>query len=379
MNEFVKFYKEYGGVLDPKDIGDIREHMYRRTRLYEMLGIPSFAFHGIDLLDIGGGSGYNTLVFLLLGAKVDLVEPNEVAVHSALKLFEKYQIPKSQYTIYNEILESFKGENAYKVIIAEGFLHSLYAENRQEVIECIKKYANIGTYIVVTTMCEFSYFYEDLRRILGLILISKIEDRKQKIEILSRAFGSHLNNLKYAVRPVEDWVVDTILNPGGDVKLFSIEECVKYFGEGYEVVGMSPNLIPNQSWYKDMQYSYSKEISREFSFKKHLLIDRNFKDFERKHVKNQELYKELICFREYIGKFRREPNELFIIRIIEILQRILDKNKDLGEVFMGCVQESIVLLRNFQSIKWQNVASAKKISKAWGRGLQYISFVKNKE
>ena len=46
---------------------------------------------------------------------------------------------------------------------------------------------------------------------------------------------------------------------------------------------------------------------------------------------------------------------------------------------MGCVQESIVLLRNFQSIKWQNVASAKKISKAWGRGLQYISFVKNKE
>ena len=102
-----------------------------------MLGIPSFAFHGLDLLDIVGGSGYNTLAFLLLGAKVDLVEPNEVAVHSALKLFEKYQIPKSQYTIYNEILESFKGENAYKVIIAEGFLHSLYAENRQEVIECI--------------------------------------------------------------------------------------------------------------------------------------------------------------------------------------------------------------------------------------------------
>ena len=51
-NEFVKFYKECGGVLDPKDIGDLKEHLYRRKRLYAMLGIPAFSFKGINASEL---------------------------------------------------------------------------------------------------------------------------------------------------------------------------------------------------------------------------------------------------------------------------------------------------------------------------------------
>ena len=49
-NGFVKFYKEYGGVLDLKGKGDLQEHMQRRIRLYDLIGLSQLAFRNINIL-----------------------------------------------------------------------------------------------------------------------------------------------------------------------------------------------------------------------------------------------------------------------------------------------------------------------------------------
>lgn len=373
-NEFVKFYKECGGVLDPKDIGDLKEHLYRRKRLYAMLGIPAFSFKGINVLDIGGGSGYNTLVFLLLGAKVDLVEPNENAAKMAQELFDKYKIPKAQYGIHNKILEDFKDSCRYDIIIAEGFLHSLYAENRAEVINKMKEFTQNGSYVVVTTMCEFSYFFEDLRRILGLVLTRDISEFSQKADILSQAFESHLKSLKFAVRPVKDWAIDTILNPGGDVKLFSIDECIGLFGTEYEVVGMSPNVYPNMSWYKDMEYSYALDIVSNFDSFRHLLLSVAFRDFIRDKEKNRNLLKQLIKFRECIKEYRDTKSDICVRKIVEIFKDIINTNGDLGGEFVASVKECMEAILCQETLSVERIAKMQNLKNAWGRGMQYISF-----
>ena len=44
MNLLLEFYNKIGGVLDPKEKDDIELHLFRRARLYDMLGIPNRFF-----------------------------------------------------------------------------------------------------------------------------------------------------------------------------------------------------------------------------------------------------------------------------------------------------------------------------------------------
>ena len=76
MNEFLKFYGEHHISPVSQDISDFERHLARRKRLYELVNIHPFAFRGARMLEVGAGSGYNTLLFLKLGAIVDIVEPN---------------------------------------------------------------------------------------------------------------------------------------------------------------------------------------------------------------------------------------------------------------------------------------------------------------
>ena len=229
MNEFLKFYGEHHISPVSQDISDFERHLARRKRLYELVNIHPFAFRGARMLEVGAGSGYNTLLFLKLGAIVDIVEPNAAGREQMIKLFMEHKIPQEQYKIHPCTIESYDSAERYDFVIAEGFLPWVDKKQRKGIITQLWRYAKKDAGIVVTTQCEFSFFLEDLRRILGLVLVRGVSEFKQKVEMLSKAFASHLQTLGFASRPIADWVIDNILNPAADVKPLSIQGCVEEF------------------------------------------------------------------------------------------------------------------------------------------------------
>lgn len=238
MNEFLKFYGKHHISPVSQDIRDFKKHLARRKRLYELVNIHPFAFRGAKMLEVGAGSGYNTLLFLNLGASVDIVEPNAAGREQMTRLFEEHNIPQEQYKIHPCTIESYESAERYDFVIAEGFLPWVDKAQRKGIITQLWRYAKKDAGIVVTTQCEFSFFLEDLRRILGLVLVRGVSEFKQKVELLSRAFASHLQTLSFASRPIADWVIDNILNPAADVKPLSMQACVEEFayvagGGGY--------------------------------------------------------------------------------------------------------------------------------------------------
>lgn len=63
-NDFLKYYEEKDISPVKQDISDLRLHCRRREKLYRQLGLPFCLFQGKNVLEIGSGSGYNTLVLL---------------------------------------------------------------------------------------------------------------------------------------------------------------------------------------------------------------------------------------------------------------------------------------------------------------------------
>lgn len=63
MNDFVSYYGQNQISPVSQDISDLDLHFKRRANLYEMLGIDTALFAGKQILEVGAGSGYNSLCF----------------------------------------------------------------------------------------------------------------------------------------------------------------------------------------------------------------------------------------------------------------------------------------------------------------------------
>lgn len=388
MNEFVRFYEENGISPVSQDISDLELHIKRRERLYRLLGIDSRLFKDADILEVGAGSGYNTLVFLLLGAKVDIVEPNQVGRREMQKLFDNYSIDPKRYRIYDCVIEKYESSKKYDFVIAEGFLPAFGNSEREKILQALLKQVSHNTYLIFTTICEFSYFFEYLRRILGIMLVKNIVDFPQKVYVLSQAFKKHLDMLKFASRPIDDWVEDTILNPVNDNFSFAISDGIKQLRDIYalngeneysfEVIGVSPDLVVNLSWYKDLEYSHTQQIIDRFSCKRHLLLCTEFEDSVRDPIKNNRLFRRLVALRKLIEMYRKHYGNDQIFKINQLLRRIVKENMDLGKLFIASIEEVILLLDDDNLVNIENISSMKHFSKAWGRGQQYVCIKKAK-
>lgn len=147
-----------------------------------------------------------------------------------------------------------------------------------------------------------------------------------------------------------------------------------------EVLGTTPNLVNNLSWYKDMSYSYAKQIQKDFLKMRHILISTEFEMSFRNEVQNECLLGHFVRFRSLIMEYMRDMSETRckaqIAEILKILNLIVQENEDLGEMFSQSIKECIALLEDLENLNAEKIASMPTFSHAWGKGQQYVSFLK---
>jgi hypothetical protein len=206
-------------------------------------------------------------------------------------------------------------------------------------------------------------------------LINKTEDFHEKVAILCRAFATHLKSLKYATRPVEDWVTDTFLNPACYAEFFSIADCIREFGNGFEFLGSSPSMFTNYSWYKDTEFNERNSILTQFCKKRHLLILWDIDESIRTAEVNDELHKAAYELRCFAGKIQGKLTEENMARMVDLLRYISQLASDIDGRISPVIDEAITLLTD-DDLNEPKVANAKKFGVAFGRGQQYVSLVK---
>lgn len=341
------------------------------------------AFKDAKILEVGGGSGYNTLAFFYFGAKIiDIVEPNQNGVKEMKTLFEDIVSNfKTDVSIYNEIIEDFKFKDKYDFIIdfiiAEGFLHSV--DNSKEIISNLLNQLNDGGVLVITCMDYCSMFIEQMKRLISRIIISNIEDYDEKVKKCVELFENTMKNLKNMSRSVEDWVKDDILNPAfnNDV-ILTIEDVINIINEDYYILGTSQNIFTDLSWYKDIDnFEYLKNTYiNQYLQKRHNFIMYGQEESVISTEKSKLIYSILANIRNFSKLYENSNNNIYIDNITKELKRLLLEYEKINNNIYLFIEKMIIYLDEF--LKNGKILNYKDIFLKGdvGRTQQYISIQK---
>jgi hypothetical protein len=376
-NPYLDFYGKHSISPVHQDLSDFQIHLTRRSNLYRLLGLPAFLFQNQIILEVGPGGGYNSLTLFAWGANVDFVEPNPTAQQELTELLNKYQIVPERWSLYPGLIEDYPGSKVYNLVLAEGFIPGLF--EREKVVAKLKSLVKPGGVVVVTCFDEISFFFEILKRLVAHYLTMGIDDFNQKVEILIKAFETHLKTLKYVSRPIEDWVKDMLLNPAVQGRFFSIVDCVKEFGDDFQFLGSSPSMFINYQWYKNVDFDLKQSIIEQYQIKKHNLLLWDLDETTRPITQNEKLS-------ELAGRIRdnakiiesirdRESTRPITNEIILLLREINDLVGDLDRRINLAINEVITLLID-EKIDAQKVANSFYFAQTFGRGQQYVSLQK---
>lgn len=376
-NDFLEYYGKYQISPVKQNISDLEIHYERRRKLYRQCGIPTIAFRDASILEVGPGGGYNTLAFFHWGSRhVDLVEANSWGIKDMESLFEQQNILPDKYSVFPCKIEDYQTEKKYDFIIAEGFLQNLY--NQQEVIGKLQGLAAKDSVIVITCTDAVCYFIELMKRLIGYVLTEDITEYNQKVEYLADLFRPQLGRLRGVSRSAEEWVQDQILDtPNVNGMELSLLQAIDYFSEDFDVLGCSPRMFTDYSWYKDIWYNNKEDYEKQFPQKRLSLLMADMPEMmlpiEQANilVKHFEKIKKLEI--EYENT-RNMENINAIAEEMDAMKEILEQN--MNRSFMNVFYEIREILACVQKEQNVNMENYPHFFSAFGRTQQYISFVK---
>lgn len=376
-NDFLEYYGEHSISPVHQDITDIELHYNRRKKLYRQCGIPIMTFRNAELLEIGAGGGYNTLAFFHWNVKhVDVVEANPQGIADMQELFIKSGVSDQHYTISHNKIENYKTNKKYDIVIAEGFLP--YVFNQKEIIAQLKELIVPNGIVVITCTDNVGMFIEAIKRLVGIALSATIDGYDKKVAFLTEFFEPQLKKLRGVSRSPKEWVQDQILNPAGVNGMeLSLIQAIKYFGEDFDVLGCSPKMFTDYSWYKDVWYDYKKNYEEQFRIKRFSLLQANMKEIilpleiTDKLVESfykikdlAALYEKTLCI-EAMDKIIKEMDSIQEIILQYFDNRFQNVFLEIREILYNLYHNKEVFMDNYLHF-----------FEAFGRTQQYISFVK---
>lgn len=375
-NDYLEYYGEYHISPVRQDINNIEAHYKRRKKLYRQCGIPEIAFRNAEILEVGPGGGYNTLAFFHWNCKhIDLVEANLKGQEDMRILFSENHISQNQYEIFPCKIEDFHTDKKYDIVIAEGFLPYIF--NQNEVIKKLQSLTDKEGIIVITCVDNVGMFIEAIKRLIGQMLTRNITCYDEKLNYLVQFFGKQLEGLGGVSRSAKDWVQDQILNPAGINGMeLSMAQAISMFENDYEILGSSPQMFTDYSWYKDVCYDYKESYRQQFEQKRLSLLMTNMPEKIMDKADAEVLVQHFQIIKKLAAEYEKDKKEWQIDEILRHMKEMKALIRDLDQRFFDVFLEIEDAL---MCAKGTGIVDMKKYNNffsAFGRAQQYIAFVK---
>jgi 2-polyprenyl-3-methyl-5-hydroxy-6-metoxy-1,4-benzoquinol methylase len=257
---YLSFYGKHKISPVRQDISDLQKHFQRREYLYRYLGLPPFAIAGKAVAEFGPGSGYNALYTTHLApSRYVLVDGNPTGMDQAEQLLQQNFAKYSGHQFVLSRIQDFKSDEKFDAVFCEGVIP--HQEDPCSFTRHVSSFVKPGGVLVITTADYISVFPEVLRRVVCDTIVQNEQPLAEKVAKLVPVFKSHYASLPGASRPVEDWLIDTLLDTWGN-PLFSFEDAVVALSPEFEVYGSSPKFMTDWRWYKDLNASTAQPNQR---------------------------------------------------------------------------------------------------------------------
>ena len=245
---FLEFYGRNNISPVAQNVADLARHFSCRRHLYHHLGIPPIAMRDRRIVEFGCGSGHNSLYIESLKPRhYALVDGNERGIcETAARLRGADEI------LHSKIEDCRTPEKKFDVVLCEGVIP--HQEHPADLARHVASFTAPGGVLVITTADYVSVLSETLRRLIRDTMIDCNAPIDEQLKMLRPIFESHAAHLPGMNRSVDDWIIDTIINPW-EHPLFSIEDAIVALGDEFEILGSSPRFLTDWRWYKDLHGS----------------------------------------------------------------------------------------------------------------------------
>ena len=379
---YVDFYKRHRISPVAQNISDLKKHYDRREFLYRRLGLVASYVKGKTIIEFGPGSGHNALyTYSLQPSHYVLVDGNPKGLKDCEELFGQYFPDHKCHELVTSLIEEYKNDRLFDLVLCEGVLPG--QKNPQQCLKSIAKFTKPGGVCIITAHDSVGFLTDLLRGLIGGMVIKEDMPFEEKTGVLLATFEGHFAQLKSMSRSTKDWVVDSIMNKAiwgnKETDMLSIENAIRTLDASFDVYGVSPYFFVDWRWYKDV-YGEKKNFNQVaidcYRKNLHNLLDFRQQWGPRPAEENMKLLNICLEIRHLIACFAHERNRSHIEGISQNIHALEAMVRTFSKVTADALSDFNSALKKYPAIipktDW------KSFSSWWGRGLQYLSFIRNK-
>lgn len=229
---------------------------------------------------------------------------------------------------------------------------------------------------MVSTANGISYLSETLRRLFRDRFFTPAGDVHQQAQQLKPYMAPHLQHLRGMSRPVEDWLLDSIIQPLQYRKLLSIPEVIACLDNRFDVYGSSPRFLTDWRWYKDIvgdKRGFNDKALESYYQSNLNLLDYRFEfpahsyEFGKKLEELGSQSWDMMCKIE-------KGDESVWQELFLLLQELCAHVEKLAPETSVAIREAMMLLQSGHPDMELN-----HFPQWWGRGQQYLSLIRKND
>jgi SAM-dependent methyltransferase len=370
------FYRRHGISPVRQDIRNLDAHFARRAALYRHLGLlPTFLL-GRTVLEIGPGSGFNSVYTASLRpSRYVLVEGNPRGVADIGDLFSDYPELAGRIEVVTALADHYRCDEPFDFVFCEGMVALAGVPDPQRLVRRIAENTGPAGVLVITCIDAVSDFSETLRRLVAQLAIDPARDLADHVRVLLPILSPHLSSLAGMSRPHDDWIIDNLINPASIGPLLSIPDAVSALADEFDIFGASPHFLTDWRWYKAIgaDGGFNELAIDRYWANVHNLLDYRHLSPERDPIENRRLYDLCVSVRDGVREYESRRDRRVVAGILEMLGTIAS----IVHTFSPATGDAIVELRGLlaqASLDGTAIAASRSFGPWFGRGQQYLSF-----
>jgi predicted O-methyltransferase YrrM len=353
----------------------LESHFERRRTLYRHLGIVPNLLEGKRVIEFGPGGGHNAIYTASLKpATYVLVDANPSGLESTRALLSRYAHGTAEIQIVDSLIQDFESDEPFDLVLCEGVIPLQL--DPDSFAKHIASFATPGGLVVVTCMGSVAQAAENIRRCAACLLMEQKTTFADKLELLMETFGSHLETLQGMSRLHEDWILDNLVNPWVG-PLFSIPEAIEALTDEFDAYGFSPSFVTDWSWFKDTlgaDFRYHTLPIETYNTNVHNFIDHRYTMASRPVTSGAELVSVSDSLYKLYQSFDSRSTDDFLNEAIESTLKLANMAAEFSSETAGAFEDcSSAFVRYKNSSQF---GSFGRFTSLWGRGQQYVSFIK---
>ncbi len=367
---FVGFYESNNISPVSQDITDLNKHFQRRESLFRSLGVLPGLVKEAKVLEFGPGSGHNALYTASLSpGQYELVDGNLKGVQETRERLTSFS--SAHIKVHHALFDEFQTDTKFDLVWAEGCLP--HQSRPLPLLKHVASFVLKGGVVCVSTSNGISYLSEAFRRLFRDRFFDTTGDVHAQACQLTPYLQPHLQHLSSMSRPVEDWILDSIVQPLQDRSLLSVPEVITCLANRFDVYGSSPRFLTDWRWYKDIvgdNRGFNEKALDNYYQNNLNLLDYPFEfpahsqEFGEKLEQMGSRSWDLMCRIEH-------GEELAWQDFFTLMQELCAHIDKQAPVTAEAIREAVILLQSGQPDM-----ELKQFPQWWGRGQQYLSLIR---